>query len=176
MKLICQRTSGIALLFGLLALLLPACSQEDSSTRYAIKALSISSRLTTAGEEWGKTMQPWFLGQAVDIEQVARTEAECERKIRQIRNEIQQLSVPNNAQSKQFAHSLEKYLDWQIKVGLVVLSEATAAARQENPATEQTRQRVIDKLLKLNDQELAWKAKLNDLARAMGVTIVNKAT
>lgn len=148
------------------------CAPQTTSSkaRYAAAAMHETTALTEVGGEWGAAMQPWLMGKSVDLDAAETAQEHLGETMKRIRLNIGKLDAPSDPKSQEFKLQMDTYLAWQAEM-IGEFAEFVDTARQENPASPETRQRVLERMLALNDEELAWKKKLNDLGQQMGVTI-----
>ncbi|MCC9606972.1 hypothetical protein LOC69_13815 [Blastopirellula sp. JC733] len=127
--------------------------------------------LTESGAAWGRVMGPWFQGEAVDLDAADQAQANLDTTLSGVRAKIEAMPASNDAGVAKFRRDMLEYLEFQAKVNREVGSYV-AIAHEENPASQATREQVSISFRAINDEEIAWKSRLHDAARNLGVTIM----
>jgi hypothetical protein len=145
-------------------------NQTSSPQAYVIALYDESAALTEAGDKWGRAMEPWFLGNEADIEEINAAKLNYEKTIESIRSSLKKRKIPDEPKAREFSVLVSDYLDWQLQVG-DTLAKCFEIVQSENPAVVPTRQLVIDELHAIHSQELEWKSRINGLGEELGVNI-----
>ncbi|MEM6691797.1 MAG: hypothetical protein AAF664_20380 [Planctomycetota bacterium] len=99
---------------------------------YVIALYDDSEALTIAGDQWGRAMEPWFLGKEADVEKLAAADIHFKTTIESVRRRFEDRRIPNNRKAREFAALVSDYLAWQMQMRNT-FAEWHAIVRSENP-------------------------------------------
>ncbi|WP_146118807.1 hypothetical protein [Blastopirellula marina] len=151
-------------------ILLTGCGPQPGAT-YAVEVLQISQKIPGAVQGWGMVMEPWFQGGAVDQENLAKAQKRGNEAMKQVRDQIYAVAVPDDPKSQEFAETIHGYADWEVDVFMKAINEVSDLAQAENPPSLQTLKKASMLLAPLEKEEKDWVKKIHSQAKALGVKI-----
>ena len=158
------RRSHLFLFIALFA----ACAGCSSDVRvdYVKSANNILGDLSAASDEFAVLLAPWMNGDEFDAEMMEAGLAKLRDTIDSVDSRLGSLAVPNDASCKRLSENLNEFMAFQHEV-IEEIEAMVQTMERENPGSEQTRDLILEQLVKMNDEDVVWMKRLRDAAQGV---------